>query len=192
MCLLQQKRVICCSGFLNVQHAVAPLVVAAVACTVKSSTSLTFTSRSETLLSMLIRLHLLFGMKRIKLFRLALVPILLSFLLTVFACAPATPEEAAVAIAEDHNMAGSLIADSEEYQNRLEYALRSNWAVSKVKAPGVKTKFTTLEQVEPGIYQVRVEILCVVTYEVAGRAMDKSCGRSRDLLVHVETGEVIE
>ena len=85
----QQKRVICCSGFLNVQHAVAPLVVAAVACTVKSSTSLTFTSRSETLLSMLIRLYLLFGMKRIKLFRLALVPILLSFLLTVFACAPA-------------------------------------------------------------------------------------------------------
>ena len=49
-----------------------------------------------------------------------------------------------------------------------------SWAVSKVKAPGVKTKFTTLEQVEPGIYQVRVEILCVVTYEVAGRAMDKT------------------
>ena len=141
---------------------------------------------------MLFRLNLLSDMKRLKLFRLTLVPIPLSFLLIVFACAPTTPEEAAVSIAEDHNLAGSLIADSEEYQDRLEYALRSNWAVSKVKAPGVKTEFTTLEQIEPGIYQVRVEISCVVTYEVAGRAMDKSCGRSRNFLIDVETGEVLE
>lgn len=123
---------------------------------------------------------------------LAVVLILLSLLLVLFACGPNTPEETAVTIAEDHDVVESLFADSEEYQDRLEYALRSNWAVSKVKAPSVKSEFAVLGQVEPGIYRVRVKIVCVVTYEVAGRPMDKNCGRSRDFLVDVETSELID
>ena len=110
-------------------------------------------------------------------------------LLFCLACA-ATPEQKAINLAEE--LAATPIADSKEYQERMKYALDSNWSVSSVKTSKVEADIIIIGEVEPGIYEVEVQVLCTVAFKAGNSSRERGCGRTTRYLINAETGEVVQ
>ena len=111
-------------------------------------------------------------------------------LLFCISCAN-TPEQQAINLAEE--LAATPIADSKKGQERLKNALDHNWAVTNVKTSKIDSEITVVGEPEPGIYEVQVKVLCMVTFKV-GRSQlrERDCGGTTRYLVNIETGEVVQ
>ena len=74
----------------------------------------------------------------------------------------------------------------------MKYALDSNWAVSSVKTSKVEADITIIGEVEPGIYEVEVQVLCTVAFKAGNSSRERGCGRTTRYLINAETGEVVQ